>query len=69
MNSCAENEPNETGWYHHQNGHGADEIVYLEFSMGTLWVYKINGNSYPIQEDKGTFGPRILTLSEVAANE
>jgi len=58
-------EPSESGYYHHTNGHGGEEIVYLDFSLGGFWVHKLRDhNSYPLEQDKGEFGDRIELPSE-----
>ncbi len=57
--------PTESGYYFHTNGHGNEEIVHVEFSMGGFWIRKINADvSYHLSEDKGIFGERILLPSE-----
>jgi hypothetical protein len=57
--------PTESGYYFHTNGHGNEEIIYLEYSFGSFWIHKIGqGDGYSIDEDKGFFGERISLPSE-----
>lgn len=57
--------PTETGWYFHENGHGDEEIVFLDFSpLGGYEVLKARGDSIYLSDDKGRFGPRIQLPSE-----
>lgn len=55
--------PTESGWYHHTNGRGKEEIVFIDFSYG-FFVHKISGELYLLDDDRGVFGERILLPSE-----
>jgi len=64
MNKKTNEIPNESGYYHHMNAHGEEEIVLLEMRHGLWHVYKVSGESYFLNKDKGKFGARILLPSE-----
>jgi len=57
-------QPDESGYYYHINGHGTEEIVKLEMTFGTWYVHKFNGSETHIDNDKGMFGDRIMMPSE-----
>ena len=64
FNDGVETKPTEQGWYHHTNGRGVEEIVYVYINTMMLWMRKVNGEEYPLYEDKGVFGERIPLPSE-----
>jgi hypothetical protein len=56
--------PAETGYYHHTNGNGLEEIVYVYFYCCRFWVKNVHGGEHHLDEDKGVFGERIPLPSE-----